>query len=197
MSVPAFADHLGAIGPVYPIAEPDLLVQIREALKAKEVAGEIERYYREARKHAEASIETPRPVTGITTVTTARTYERDPSVTLTDAVTDQTGRIIVPAGTRVNPLATLTLSKRLFFFDARDPRQVVQAKALLERDGAGVKLILVAGSYMDLMRAWKRQVYFDQDCEIVRRLGITQVPALVTQAGQRLRIDEVLPGASL
>jgi conjugal transfer pilus assembly protein TraW len=193
----AHADSLGAVGPLYPIDEPDLLVQIQRALKAKEASGEIDRYYRDARARAQRSIEAPAPVASLATVTAHRTYRVDPSVTVAEAITDNTGRIIVPAGTRVNPLDTVTLTKRLFFFDARDSRQVEQAKAILDRDGAGVKLILVAGSYMDLMRAWKRRVYFDQDGQIVKRLGLTRVPALVAQDGNRLRVDEVLPGEVL
>jgi len=48
-----------------------------------------------------------------------------------------------------------------------------------------------------LTRQWKRQVYFDQSGHLVRRFGIKQVPALVSQevaqevAQRRLRIDEM------
>jgi conjugal transfer pilus assembly protein TraW len=34
-------------------------------------------------------------------------------------------------------------------------------------------------------------VYFDQQGSLIRRFGIRQVPALVSQEGLRLRIDEV------
>jgi conjugal transfer pilus assembly protein TraW len=34
-------------------------------------------------------------------------------------------------------------------------------------------------------------VYFDQQGLLIRRLGITQVPALVSQEGLHLRIDEL------
>jgi conjugal transfer pilus assembly protein TraW len=43
------------------------------------------------------------------------------------------------------------------------------------------------------MRAWKQTVYYDQGGSLVRRLGIRQVPAIVSQDGKRLRIDEVRP----
>jgi conjugal transfer pilus assembly protein TraW len=42
------------------------------------------------------------------------------------------------------------------------------------------------------MRRWQRPVFYDQQGLLVRRLGIRQVPALVTQDGRRLRIDELL-----
>ena len=51
--------------------------------------------------------------------------------------------------------------------------------------------ILVGGSYLDLMKSWRMPVYFDQQGLLTRRLGITQVPALVSQEGLRLRIDEL------
>jgi len=38
-------------------------------------------------------------------------------------------------------------------------------------------------------------VFFDQQGLLVRRLGIRQVPALVTQEGKRLRIDELKVGS--
>lgn len=190
----ALADSLGTIGPVYPIAEPDLLVQIQRKLEAKQASGEIERKNREAQEQARRAIEQPAPLTGIGTATARRSFHFDPTYVAERDVTDPVGRVIVPAGTRVNPLDAITLSRRLFFIDARDERQVRQAKALMEREGARLKLVLVAGSYMDLMRAWKRPVYFDQQGELVKRLGIVRVPALVGQDGKRLRIDEIPPG---
>ena len=41
------------------------------------------------------------------------------------------------------------------------------------------------------MRRWRRPVYYDQQGVLTTRLGIRQVPALVTQDGRRLRIDEL------
>ena len=54
-----------------------------------------------------------------------------------------------------------------------------------------MKPILTAGSYLDLMKSWRVPVYYDQQGVLVRRFGITQVPALVSQEGMRLRIDEL------
>lgn len=54
-----------------------------------------------------------------------------------------------------------------------------------------VKAILTAGSYLDLMKAWRTPVYYDQQGVLTRRLGIEQVPALVSQEGKRLRVDEL------
>jgi hypothetical protein len=80
----------------------------------------------------------------------------------------------------------------LLFFDARDRRQVNQALSW-RASGAGIKPILTGGSYLDLMKAWRVPVYYDQQGLLTRRLGIHQVPALVSQEGLRLRIDELEP----
>jgi len=43
------------------------------------------------------------------------------------------------------------------------------------------------------MQRWGTPVYYDQQGALTRRLGITQVPALVSQEGAQLRIDELAP----
>ena len=83
------------------------------------------------------------------------------------------------------------LSKHLLFFDARDPGQVTRARELIEHYQGKVKPILVGGSYLDLMKRWNKPVFYDQDGTLVRKFGIVAVPAIVSQEGQRLRIDEV------
>ena len=45
---------------------------------------------------------------------------------------------------------------------------------------------------MELMKSWKLRLYYDQEGVLVRKFGITAVPAIVSKEGQRLRIDEVL-----
>src|SRR5690606_32603632 len=106
-------------------------------------------------------------------------------------VVDERGAVLFPAGTRKNPLEVVSLSKHLLFFDARDQRQVERARELIDRYQGKVKPILVGGSYLDLMKRWNKQVFYDQDGTLVRKFGITAVPAIVSQEGQRLRIDEV------
>ena len=195
-STPAAGADLGSVGPSYPIAEPDLLAEIQAVLKRKEASGELALLQREAQQRAVRGIESPKPVAGLARTTKARTHYFDPSITIDEAITDGQGKVIVPAGTRHNPLDTVSLTRQMLFFDARDPDQVRLARAKLDELGARLKPILVAGSYMDLMKAWQVPVFYDQDGALVRRLGIAQVPALVAQEGKRLRVDELLPEIS-
>jgi hypothetical protein len=72
------------------------------------------------------------------------------------------GELLFAAGTRKNPLEVVSLSRHLLFFDARDPRQVKHARELSGRYAGRIKPILTGGSYLDLMKAWRVPVYYDQ-----------------------------------
>jgi conjugal transfer pilus assembly protein TraW len=187
----AAAAHLGTIGPVYAITEPDLMVEIDTTLRQATADGRLARSEAEARTRILRGIEDPPPIAGITKAMRRSTRFHDPSMVVPEVITDATGRIVVAAGTRVNPLDTVTLSKPLLFFDGRDDAQVTRARELLDRHRGAMKPVLTAGSWLALMRRWKQPVYFDQHGQITTRLGITHVPALVTQEGRRLRIDEL------
>jgi len=192
LSAPVRAQDLGVVGPVYPIAEPNLLDVILAKLREAEASGAIARMQREAQADAKREIENPTPIAGITRTTTPRRFYFDPSVTVPYAITDADGRVIVAPGTTVNPLDTVSLSQPLLFLDARDDAQVRRAQDLLGERGGRMKVILTGGSYLDLMRRWQRPVFFDQQGNITTKLGIRHVPAVVSQEGRRLRIDEIL-----
>lgn len=183
---------LGMVGPVYPIQEPHLLDFIRERLLRKERSGELGKLAEQARMRGIDAVRYPRPVAGVTTTELARTFYYDPTFTLNRNVLDGKGNLLFASGTRKNPLEVVSLSKHLLFFDAREKRQVQRARELIASYGGRVKPILVGGSYVDLMRSWRIPVYYDQQGLLTRRLGIKQVPAIVSQEGLRLRIDELV-----
>ena len=187
----ARAMDLGVIGPTYEISEPHLLQMIEQRLREKERSGELGRLEAEARKRGIATVKNPPPVTGLRPTDTVRTFYFDPSFTLDRNLLGPQGELLFAAGTRKNPLEVVSLSRHLLFFDARDPRQVGRARQLIALYQGRVKPILVGGSYLDLMQSWRLPVYYDQQGLLTRRLGITQVPALVSQDGLRLRIDEL------
>jgi conjugal transfer pilus assembly protein TraW len=185
------AMDLGVIGPTFEINEPHLLQMIEQRLREKERSGELGRLEAEARERGIATVKNPPPVTGLRATETVRTFYFDPSFTLDRNILGPQGELLFAAGTRKNPLEVVSLSRHLLFFDARDPRQVGRARQLITVYQGRVKPILVGGSYLDLMQSWHVPVYYDQQGLLTRRLGITQVPALVSQEGLRLRIDEL------
>lgn len=192
ISTLAFNAHAAEqIGPLHPIVEPHMLKEIERTLKEKEKTGELAKLQKEAIERSKRSIENPRPVPGIARVERARTFYWDPTIRIPQTIRDTEGNVIAEAGKTLNPLDYVNLSKHLFFFDGRDPQQVAKAKAIINHYDGRVKPILVAGPVADLSRQWKSQVYFDQGGSLVRKLGITRVPALVTQDGKKLRIDEL------
>jgi len=191
LTLTTHAQDLGVIGPVYPIAEPNLLDVILAKLRTADASGELKRLQHEAQTRTRQSIEAPRPVTQVSKARQPRSFHYDPSIVVPYPITDAEGMVIVAPGTRINPLDTVSLSKRLLFFDARDIEQEKRARTLLDQHRGHVKLILTGGSYLDLMRRWQQPVFFDQSGFLVTKLGIQHVPALVSQDGKRLRIDEL------
>lgn len=187
----ADAEDLGTIGPTYTIAEPHLLEDIARRLHAKKASGEWDRLVADQRERASTAVRQPAAVAGLTPTRTPRTRYFDPSVVLDRNVLDAQGRLLFAAGTRKNPLDVVSLSSPLLFIDGRDPRQRDQARQLIARHDGHLTPVLVGGSYLELMQAWHQPVYFDQAGRLTGRLGITQVPALVSQEGPRLRIDEL------
>jgi conjugal transfer pilus assembly protein TraW len=188
----SFGVDLGTIGPVYPIQESHLLEFIRNRLQEKERSGELKKLEEQARARGIDAVTRPTPVAGIKPTESARTFYYDPTFTLDRNVLDDKGNLLFAAGTRKNPLEIVALSKHLLFFDGRDKRQVMRARELISFYSGRVKPILVGGSYLDVMKSWRTPVYYDQQGVLTRRFGIQQVPAIVSQEGLRLRIDELV-----
>jgi conjugal transfer pilus assembly protein TraW len=183
------------VGPVWPVAEPDLLALIQSRLQEKQASGELARIQADFEARSRRAIESPAPVDGTgphphTAELPVRSHGHRAGT-----VRDHEGKVLVAAGTRVNPLDYVGLSQPLIFFDARDRDQTKAALALRQRHQGRAHLILTGGSYIDFMKRHDLRVYYDQQGLLVQRLGIRQVPALVTQEGRMLRIDELKVGA--
>lgn len=191
LCVQAQATDLGTLGPTYEITEPHLLQMIEQRLREKERSGELARIEQDARARGVKAVRDPIPVAGVRTTATPHTFYFDPTYTLDHNILGAQGELLFAAGTQANPLDVVSLSRHLLFFDGRDSRQVHRARELMAHYQGQVKPILTGGSYLDLMTAWRIPVYYDQQGLLTRRLGITQVPALVSQEGRRLRIDEM------
>jgi len=188
------AESLGVVGPTYPIAEEHLLKMIEARLRAKEQSGELARIQEQIVARGKQAVLAPPPLQ-LPVVAVPRTFYVDPTYVLDRNIADGSGRLLFAAGTRANPLDIVSMSRRLFFFDGRDERQVAMAERLARGEPAKTKPVLVGGSYLDLMRRWKVPVYYDQSGALVKRLRIERVPAMVSQEGRRLRVDELVPAS--
>jgi len=188
----AKAEHLGVYGNVWEIGEQDAIDSIKGKLRQMERDGRMKKLMESWRDKTLDQLVNQPPVQGLSTVKKARTWIFDPSVQFESEVRDHLGNLVVPAGTKVNPLDHINLTKRLVFIDARDSRQVDLAKRMIEASPRD-KVILVAGSWLELTRTWKRQVYFDQRGMLTKRFGLKRVPAVVSQKGTRLQVEEMVP----
>lgn len=186
------AKDLGAHGDLFPITEPDILMVIRTKLTALGKTGEIDRLNREFRDRAVASIKRPPAIHGIEHTHEPRQWFFDPTITVATDITDNEGRLIHGAGTRVNPLEVMGLTQKILFIDGDDVDQVEWA--LAERTAAGrAKIVLVSGAPLELMETYKVPFYFDQHGLLTSRFQIAQVPAWIEQIGSLLSISEVKP----
>jgi len=185
------AEDLGSIGPTYHIAERDLIEAIQDRFRRMEKTGELAKLQDAYTRRVIQAIEQPKPLPGIARTKTARTFYLDLTWTLERNVLDEQGRVLWPSGTRINPFDVDRLSSTLLFFDARDKQQVAFAKRYLKTAQRPVKPILVAGAPLKLMREWKREVFFDQGGALSKRFAIAQSPAVVSQEGKLLRVDEI------
>ena len=187
----AGADDLGVVGPTYKITERDALELITSKLKQMEQSGELAQYQEDYKNRVINSIEHPRTLAGFKSTETASTHYYDPSMVTGKDIVDAAGKVIYARGTRVNPLDYVGWNTYLLFVDGRDEKQLAFSKKVVASSDRPVKVVLVAGEPMALMRKWKSTVYYDQGGKLTRRFAITQVPAIVRQEGKRLRIDEL------
>ncbi|MFA6120873.1 MAG: type-F conjugative transfer system protein TraW [Sideroxydans sp.] len=191
MSSAVMADDLGVVGPTYEIVERDVLELITSKLKQMEQSGELAKYQEDYKNKVVASIEHPRPLTGFKATETAETHYYDPSMVTQKDIVDATGKVLYRRGTKVNPLDYIGWNTYLLFVDGRDEKQLAFSKKIVATSDRPVKIVLVAGEPLALMRKWKSSVYFDQGGKLIKRFSIAQVPAIVRQEGKRLRIDEL------
>jgi len=191
MSFAVLADDLGVVGPTYEISERDVIELITSELKRMEQSGELAKYQEDYKNKVVSNIEHPRPLAGFKSTETAGTRYYDPSVVTEKDIVDATGKVLYARGTRVNPLDYIGWNSYLLFVDGRDEKQLAFGKKIAATSDRPVKIVLVAGEPLSLMRKWKSTVYFDQGGKLIKRFAITQVPAIVRQEGKRLRIDEL------
>ncbi|MFH4130245.1 type-F conjugative transfer system protein TraW, partial [Acinetobacter baumannii] len=97
------------------------LEQIYTKLKALEKTGELKRKQQEAVSRAMNSAKNPKPVENISTVTVKKVRLFDPTMHLSNDIKTDEGVVVARAGTSVNPLDTVTMTKTLVLFKGSDP----------------------------------------------------------------------------
>ena len=183
----AWAKDLGVRGATWPVAEPDLLVEIEGRLLELQRSGELARLEDEAGTRARRSLEEPEPVPGIAPARKERSRLFDPAIVVAQDIRTPDGVLIAAAGTRVNPLERLPLTRDLVFVDGGREAEIAWALA----HDRPVKIVLLAGRPLDLMRRHRRPFFFDTGGRLAARFGVAATPTLVEQDGVRLRLTEI------
>jgi len=192
----SIARDYGQQGTVYPIVEQDFLKEIMGKLKEMEQSGKLAKFQKGIKNQMVDSVNKPKPVAGITATKFAKSWLFDPAVFLDKDLADQNGKVFYKAGTKVNPLDHISLTRTLIFIDGDDEAQVKwalkQDKINKGKHGKNTKIILVKGAIIDLMKQTKTHLYFDQNGTLTKKFSIEHTPATVEQEGKKLRIKEVL-----
>ena len=190
VSTASIANNLGVWGAVYPISEMDFLRFIHDRLVSFKKTGKLKRYEQAFLHRVKAHTLRPHPVSNITTIRKNKIFYYDPTFVLPHALRNASGKVLVPSGIQVNPLREITLRETLLFINGDDARQIHWVREKI-KEQTQFKIILVKGNIKVSTKALNNRVYFDQNGFITHQLRIQHVPAMVMQAGDRLKINEI------
>ncbi|MFS7282038.1 type-F conjugative transfer system protein TraW [Serratia proteamaculans] len=185
------AKDLGSRGHLFPIAEPDLLEFIAKRLGSMEESGELERLKTEAVERVKRNAVRPSPVPGLTPASEDRTFTYDPSMVVSETLTDMQGRVIARKGDKVNPLDKVpSYRSTLLFLDSDNKTQMQWVKKQIA-PLTDFKIILVNGNVREASDALEEPVYFDQAGVLTTKFGFRHTPVVITREGQYLKVKEV------
>jgi len=124
LSSPGSARDLGVFGETFEIMEKDLLEHIKARLFQMRQDGSLEFESNKIKEKILSNVKTPQAVSGIKHAETERIFKYDPTIELTQDLSDHKGQVFARKGDRFNPLETMTLSKPLLFIVVDDKKQI-------------------------------------------------------------------------
>ncbi len=157
--------------------------------------GRIEKIQKDFVSNSKKHINRPKKVKGITNTKEKTVHYFNPEITLTKDILDQTGKVLYKKGTKVNPLNFQAFTRQLLFIDGDNPQQVAFAISKHRKIGDNLKIILIKGSPIELMKRNKNvRFYFDQEGYLTKTFGIETVPSLVKKEGNLMKIEGIVLG---
>ncbi len=190
LSINAKAKDFGVVGRTSEIKEVDAIEEIKGKLSDMEARGELNEHNERMKKEVSDRIKSPKSL-NLGRAGEVREYEYDPSIEVKEDLRDARGIVFHRKGTRVNPLNVVSMPYELIFFDGEDEDQLKYVIKKYEESEIKPKLILTGGSPVRLEEEYKLDFYFDQEGEIIKKLGIKAVPAIVMQEDKVLKVKEV------
>jgi conjugal transfer pilus assembly protein TraW len=183
----SFARHLGTVGNVYPVVEPDALVEIKEAAARVDWEKAMDRQ----KKLAMIKNFRPGDLHPLPAATADNSFLVDMTYTLDADIPDGKGGVLYPRGFSFNPLDYVSLTSVLVVIDAGDRRQVDWFKSSPYAENYRTRLLLSGGDYYDLSEELERPVFYLVD-RVARRLQVAAVPSVIRQQGNMLEVREVM-----
>ena len=180
--------NLGTFGTVFPIQEKHIIQVLISKMQGDEGKKLLKGMEDQITQIQESHRILPKPLSHITPTPKHDSFLCDPSLSLKQDLKDHNGTRFYKAGTRVNPLDTMTLSKRYVFIDGEKKSHVAFAKRLNAQKKT--MIILVKGDPVKLMAEQEIKVFFDQEGAMVDRFHLKHVPCSMHQEGNKLRIIE-------
>lgn len=180
---------LGVFGTTFPIREKNIISVLKSKMQSeqgKELLGKLER---QRKKIIQEEHYQPKTVSGLLPTIEHNSYLFDPSIALSNDLTDHLGARFYKAGDSLNPLEHMTISKEYVFIDGDRPKQVQWA--LQKQRQTNIMIILVNGDPINLMKEHQAHLYFDQEGAMTQRFQLTHVPCVMRQEGKMLRITEM------
>ena len=181
----ASAKDLGVHGSLFPIQEENLMEVIQRKLNTMEKSGKIIQLNDHLQKKMKENAQNPQVVHKLPRAIKTIATLFDPSISMPDDIKDHKGRIVISAGTRVNPLDYLNWGEPLILLDGTDTEQVEWAQKTTG------KWILTKGNPFKVGKEADRWVYFDQGGIIVKKFNIQHLPARISQKDKHLLIEEI------
>ena len=177
-------------GEVFPVEEMSFLKLIELKLKTLMDGGELDALNVRWRQQVANHTNRPKPL-DLPRAEELRTYQYRPEIVLESQLQDEKGRVIYPAGTRVNALEKLPNYQPCWLFvNGDDKAQMRWIKRALSSCNAP-KMILTGGSIYDAEALLNTVIYFDQAGVITKKLKIKALPARVTRQNNALYIEEL------
>ncbi len=137
----------GVRGHVFPIIEESLLEIIMARLKIAEQNGALEKMQEEFKNKVQQKISRPTAILALAKTSINRNWHYDPSFIQKTDIKDQAGKIIVKAGTSVNPLEKISWGEPLMFIDGDDEQQIKWSNSKIG------KLVLTNGNPIKLAKS--------------------------------------------
>ena len=188
-----FASSLGVVGETFPVAEMSLLTLIESRLQQLDETGEMQEIEKKWVAEASSNINRPKAL-GLDKAQIDHTYTYKPEIILQNDIKDAKGNILFTRGTSVNALERLpSYNPHWLFINGDDESQVAWAEQIINQI-PDAKVILTGGALDLVTRQLNKDIYFDQEARITKKLNIAHVPAIVSRKGNELLIHEVVIG---